>query len=58
MEKQKRTRTPKEVIKNTMITIRLTKQEKANLDKIVKAKNSTISRLFMDSVINKNIDSI
>jgi uncharacterized protein (DUF1778 family) len=58
MEQKKRTRTPKEVIKSVHIAIRLTKQEKANLDKIAKAKNTTISKMFVENVITKNIDSI
>ena len=54
MEKATRKRTPKEVIKDKYIQIRISQAEKNVLLKIVKEKNTTISKLIMEEIIYKN----
>lgn len=54
MEKPKRTRRPKEVIKDKYVQIRITQAEKNVLLKIVKDRNTTISKLIMQEIIYKN----
>lgn len=54
MEKPKYKRTPKEVIKDKFVQIRITQDEKNVLLKIVKDRNTTISKLIMSEIIYKN----
>ena len=55
MEEKKRTRRPKEVIKDKYVQIRISQEDKNVLMQIVKDRNTTISKLIMQEIIYKNL---